>query len=233
MRKARTLLITIAALTLAGAGAKANPNYERLAAAQFKFDGTEFATATTAVNFPGQPDGALFFRGRVTPEPDSNVLFVSFYATGDEHGGAKSWFSCRLNGAPCRTSPPFAVDEAPNGWITLHHLPASPPTTNCNDGGGGPGDCHDNGIAYQWCVPIPKAGAPLTVDLRMATSNPGTLVFIEKGHVFIDAANMRGESRCAPAATEAESPLGLALKDAAEKGEEVARTRKRHEDQDQ
>jgi hypothetical protein len=165
MRNARKLLITTAALTLVGGGAKANPNYERLAAAQFKFDGTEFSTATTAVNFPGQPDGALFFREKVTPEPDSNVLFVSFYATGDEHGGAKTWFSCRLNGVPCRTSPPFAVDEAPSGWITLQHVPASPPTTNCNDGGGGPGDCHDNGIAYQWCVPIPKPAASLIVDI--------------------------------------------------------------------
>jgi hypothetical protein len=66
----------------------------------------------------------------------------------------------------------------------------------------------------------------------MATSNPGTLVFIEKGHVFIDAAAMRGESRCAPTVTEAESPLFRSLKDAAEKGEEVVRTRKHHEDQD-
>ena len=55
---------------------------------------------------------------------------------------------------------------------------------------------------------------------------------IEQGHIYIDAASMSGNKtdRCvtaAPPPSEADDPLGLELKAAAAKGENVARSVKR------
>ncbi len=207
----------------------------REAADYFKFDGTEFVTAVTAVNgvttvTPGSPDGALFYRKTVTVSPQSNTLYVSIYATGDSHSGAAEWLSCRVTPqaspgvAPfCRPSAAEAVDEAPSGWITLLKLPQDVESpegqNNCNDGGGGTADCHDNGITYQWCVPV-RGGASVTVDLRMATSAAGSDVFIEKGHVYIDSSRITGANHCTEAPST--STIGSALTGAEAAGEEIA-----------
>jgi hypothetical protein len=133
----------------------------------FTPSGTEFSTDVTAVNgpdifTPGDPDGALFFRKKVTVPERSNTLYISLYTTGDVHGGAALWLSCRVDGRFCRPSAAGAVDQAPSGWIALLKLPQDVQdpegTNNCNDGGGGTADCHDNGITYQWCVPIALSG---------------------------------------------------------------------------
>lgn len=252
------LLLASAAVALAGTGAIAQPadGYIRRHAADFfKFDGTEFFTSVTAavttdpalLSFlpPGGTDGALFFTKAVTPTPETNVLYVTLYTTGDGHDGAKSWFSCRISGpgipvtppateAFCRTSAVGAIDTAPPGWITLLSLPAASTITNCSifgDGGGGTADCHDNSITYSWCVPLPERSAQttFTVDLKMATSSAGSMIFIEKGHVYIDSSKIKGSNRCvlAPttaASSAAASALESALKAHAAKGEVVAGT---------
>jgi hypothetical protein len=78
----------------------------------------------------------------------------------------------------------------------MQKIPAGTGATNCNDGGGGDGDCHDNNISYQWCKTIPpildpvtgvETGGPRTVNVRLASSDGVSIVFIEKSHYFIDA----------------------------------------------
>ena len=167
MSNMRKLVLASAVVVLIGGGANADTLF-REAADFFKFDGSEFFTTTTAVSFPGSPQGSLFFTRTLTPNANSNVLFVSVFATGDESGGAKSWLSCQINGRPCKLSASIATDGAPKGWIALHNLP--------------PGG--DNDLAYQWCALL--VPGPVTVDLRLATSAAGSQVAITKGHVFIE-----------------------------------------------
>ena len=222
MKVGRGVLRSLAALSLAtclsaGLGAKAQDSpIFRHSADFFRFDGTEFFTATTAVagsgtTTPGTPDGALFYRKKVRVAPSSNILYVSLYATGDAHGGAALWLSCRVNLSFCRPSTVPAVDGAPSGWITLLKLPltgltaTSTPSTNCNNGGGGSADCHDNAVTYQWCVPV-RGGSTVQVDLKMATSASGNNVFLEKGHVFVDSSRIVQPDQC----VQAPSPVGVA-----------------------
>jgi hypothetical protein len=229
MRRGFTLpapLVALAACLAAAPSVQAQDSaIFRHSADFFKFDGTEFVTGTTAVSganptTPGTPDGALFYRKRVAVPKTSTILYVSIFATGDSHNGAALWLSCRVNLAFCRPSPARAVDKAPSGWIALLKLPqAVPPVTatnNCNDGGGGTADCHDNGVAYQWCVPV-RGGSTVQVDLKMATSKAGSDVFIEKGHVYIDSSRIVQPDRC----LQSPQPVGAALK-AAGAQEEVA-----------
>lgn len=227
--------LTLAAVALAtclsvspGARAQDSPIF-RHSADFFKFDGSEFTTATTAVNgvtttVPGNPDGALFYRKRVLVPSISNVLYVSIYTTGDTHNGAALWLSCRVNKAFCRPGTVVAVDEAPSGWINVKKLPQDVQTplgqNNCNDGGGGSADCHDNAVAYQWCVPV-RGDRIVTVDLKMATNKPGSNVFIEKGHVYIDSSRIGQPDRCVLAPTAA-GAANAALTAAAAAGEETA-----------
>jgi hypothetical protein len=237
-------LVTAAALvTCLSTSPRANADGPifRHAANFFQFGGGEFFTATTAAatansSMPGSPDGALFYRKTITVQEGSNTLYVSLYTTSDQHQGAALWLSCRVNGLFCRPSVGGA-NEAPSGWINLQRLPqnfndgngghggpngASP---NCNNGGRGTADCHDNGVAYEWCIPV-RGGSTVTVDLKMATSTAGDGVFIEKGHVYIDSSFIRQPNRCMadPEVTPDDPEMTAEMRAAQAAGEEVAGT---------
>jgi hypothetical protein len=186
----------------------------RLAADFFNFDGTESSTVKTAVagrdaRKPGDPDGEVIFKKKVYVPDSDNTLYVSIYTTGDAHGGAALWLSCRVDGAFCRPGTGGA-GGAPSGWISLLKLPEDlqdpDAENNCNDGNGGTGDCHDNSITYQWCIPLEekrddkKPRNIREVELRMATSESGNSpeheVFIEAAHVYIDSSRIKGANRC-------------------------------------
>ncbi len=174
-----------------------------------------------------EAQSSLFRLSQVTVLVLSNTLYISLYTTGDVHRGAALWLSCRVDGQFCRPSALVAVDEPPSGWITLRKLPQDfqnpNSTNNCNKGGGRTADCHDTGIAYQWCVPV-KGGREVWVDLKMATNEAGKTVFIEKGHVYIDASLIKGKNRCPQAPTtdsNEDDELAVTL-GAAKETEEVA-----------
>lgn len=203
------LSLTAAAVLLTSAGAEAadGPIF-RHSADFFKFDGTEFVTGLTPNPTTGA-GGALFFSKSVTlptaPSPVSNVLYVSFFATGDAFSGAAEWFNCRVMFSGfrlqnCRPSIP-SDNGAPNGWVSLLRLPNTGVDVNCF----GDGDCLDNAIAYQWCVPIPPGAPTAAVALRMATSISGSLVFLEQGHVYIDSSHIDQPDKCV------KSPFGSSL----------------------
>lgn len=218
----KMIACTTGAMVLAGSlAAEASGQLRRYAADYWSFGGGEFSTTNTSL--PGVDedtpaaapnDGALFYRKTITVSSSINTLYVAVDTTGDAHDGAALRLSCRINGQFCRTSHnPAGVDGAPSGWITLLKVPTSDGNTNCNDGGGGSADCHDNNINYTWCIPLedylaPDGGnTPVTIDLKMSSSSTGGVsdgvVYIEKGHVFIDGSKFTpasAGSRCAEAA---------------------------------
>jgi hypothetical protein len=229
--------VAVTAFVSVSPGAKAQDTaIKRLAADAFKFDATEFFTTVTAVAgankfTPGTPDGALFYTKTVSVPKGSNTLYVTLYATSDTHFGAAEWLSCRASpqaapgAAPfCRPSENDGANGTPSGWISLQKLPqngANPNdgSPNCNDGGGGTADCHDNGIAYSWCLPVTVDSPVVTVDLRMATNRAGQAVFIERGHVYIDSSFIFQPDRCQLLGPD---PLDAALAAAGATGDEIA-----------
>ncbi len=85
-------------------------------------------------------------------------------------------------------------------------LAANGGASNCNDGGGGTGNCHDNSVYYTWCTAIEPAGGGSglgggahTVQIRLATSDSGNRVFIEAAHSYLDASDIEPENACVPA----------------------------------
>lgn len=183
-------------------------NLTRLTADFKNFDDTE--TTTTTGVFPNSAgsvagdDGTLVFSKTVfTQADDQNVLYVTISAVADTHGGSALWINCRVDGVDCNAGFGGAAG-APGGWIAVNKLPvATGGADNCNDGGGGAGDCHDNTIYYTWCTPVVPAdlegGSAHTVELRMATSISGQNVFFETAHIFVDASDLEPENACTPA----------------------------------
>lgn len=158
--------------------------------AEFRF-GPEQVTVNTATGI-GTGGDTIYLKTFVLPSGD-NVLFVTLSSTGDTHGGAASWFSALVNGVVCNEGNDGA-SGAPGGWIPLQkHANGAPG----GDGGGGPGDMHDNGIYYTWCCRDGvQSGGANRVEIRMATSITGQPVFVERSHYYIDSA--RGDL-CKPA----------------------------------
>ena len=197
------LLLATAFATLVGTGARAadGPIF-RHAADAIQFSGGEATTAETAQGDPTLlPDGAIFYTRSVTvPGGQGNAMYITMFGTGDTHGGAGEWFSCRVNKINCKPAgTTTGVDQAPVGWITLIKIPAATEATNCNDGGGGTADCHDNAISYEWCQNIGPSSVDrqFNVVLKMATSIAGQSVFLEKARIYIDSSAIASSAdRC-------------------------------------
>lgn len=137
-----------------------------------------------------------------------NVVYVSVFGTGDTHGGQALALACTFDGAPCQPGPGDPAGFAPTGWVNLLNPPIG---ISCNHGDGGGGDCHDKGVAYQWCVPVElRKPGPHRVQVKLASLDTPTSVgespvFMEAIHFYIDANFIRGENRC----TEIRPPEGL------------------------
>ncbi len=88
------------------------------------------------------------------------------------------------------------------GWMTLVKLPVSSAdtdTNNCNDGGGGPADCHDNTIMFSCCAELGHGhGKNQTVNIRLADLPGGdsNLAFYERSTIYIDASPNPGGNLC-------------------------------------
>ena len=153
--------------------------------AEFRF-GPEQLTTNTATGIG--TGGDLIYSKTFNLPSGQNTLFVTLSTTGDTHGGAASWFSALVNGTVCNPGNDGA-GFAPGGWIPLQKHSNSAPG---GDGGGGPGDLHDNGIYYTWCCREGvRPGGSNTVELRMASSIQGEFVFVERSHYYIDSVRSR------------------------------------------
>lgn len=209
---------SVTALSMAGIlaialSANAGDLY-RIASDFAKFDGTEFSTSvkgtgiTGSLATPPAGGGVVIYSKAVIVPPNTTSLYVTVSTTGDTHQGAAHWFACTINGVSCRVNP-GSVDGAPSGWISLLKLPvAIGGASNCSDGGGGAGDCHDNNVYYTWCVRTTPSNltAISTLRVKMATSVTGKTVFAEKAHFYVDA-NVGPVGECAQA-TSPTTPRG-------------------------
>ncbi len=149
-----------------------------------------------------------------------DVVYITFSAQGDTHGGAALSLSANVTDSSAVTTvcQPMAGQTSeggggtagPPGWMTLNKLPTNPaidttgPANNCNDGGGGSADCHDNTVMFSCCLRITpdSAATSHTVEIRLASQpNPltpttPTDAFYERSTIYIDASADPGGSLC-------------------------------------
>lgn len=134
------------------------------------------------------------------------VVYVTFSGTGDTHDGAALLMRATVTDAAGNVTVfnPLVggglPSAGPPGWITLQKLPVTPGPNNCNDGGGGTADCHDNNLIFSGCALVTSdGGSPPTthtVDLYLATSVSGSTVFYERASINIDASPNPGGGLC-------------------------------------
>lgn len=175
----------------------------------------------------GTTGGVACFTKSVFVPRSSNVLRVTWSATGDTHNGNSLWITCIITDARtntrryCIDGPSGAGGGAagtPRGWISAQKLPvAAGGATNCNDGGGGAADCHDNSVHYTWCTDVPRADV-YTIELRIASSLTGPesglndAVFVEDQVVFIDGTKIHGDNACVQREASAGSAASIGRK---------------------
>jgi len=192
-------LLVVAIATPANAQAL-GPVHRFSAEFQFSPPGSPEIT-TAALPGPGGTGGTTVYSK--TLFIPYRTLFVTFSATGDTHvgpngEGAALLMTCVVDGVVCQSGGGLP-NAGPSGWITLQKMPAGHTGNNCNDGGGGTGDCHDNNLNYTWCTTVDGPG-PRTVELKLASSNGG-IVFYERSHIYIDATpNKNADDGCVQAA---------------------------------
>ncbi len=203
-RLIRSLLTTLvgAGLFAAAIGipstAAAQGTLRRLAADfQYFGPGEEAVTSLDAL-----ADGTQVYSRTIFVPPLQNTLFLTISTTGDQHDGAGQCFTAKIDGAyfnPGGQGAAKCADAGTTrvpGWVTLQKTPvASGGADNCNDGFGGAGDCHDNGIHYEWCTSV-TAGSH-DVEVRMSSDTNGKNVFIEQAFFYVDSAQLVG-SPCEP-----------------------------------
>jgi hypothetical protein len=137
-----------------------------------------------------------------TSGDQSQVMNVSFWATADNHAGGRLLLGCFISQAPSVAGAPFVPCHDGStfsvgfpGWVSLLRLPAATTGTNCNNGGGGTADCHDNKIHYDWCIPRDKFflgrgyGGYNTVQIRLAQQGGDDAIF-EGAQVKINTATI-------------------------------------------
>jgi hypothetical protein len=138
-----------------------------------------------------------------------DVVYITFSAQGDTHGDAALQMQATVTDSAGNTTicQPLAGQTGPGGggptlapgWYTLVNLPdAGAATTNCNNGGGGRADCHDNAIMFSCCAQITKpdgGGTTHSVNIGLASSNGGA-VFYERSTIYIDGSPNPGGQLC-------------------------------------
>jgi hypothetical protein len=141
------------------------------------------------------------------------VLYISFDGAAATHNGSTLLMACTVNGAPCTPAGGGGSPSAliPTGWVGLLkpdpavncltvHI-ALPPLEA--------GDCHTNNINYTWCVPNVASGAPVTIELKLASLPPTSplllltttdrTVHYERAHIIVDGTKQQVQTLCAPA----------------------------------
>ena len=185
--KFRSFVMLAVVLCAVSAGVKADslgPIY-RLSA-DFQYGPPPERGSITTAGANGTGGTLIYSKTLFVPR---RTVFVTFHATASVHHGAVLLMACLVDGVPCRPEP-SEPGYPPSGWIRLQNLPAPVNSTNCDDGDGGSGDCHDNNVTYSWCTNV-RPGVH-TIDLRLASSVAGVAVFTQKAHIYIDNAGNRG-----------------------------------------
>jgi hypothetical protein len=193
----RTLFAAAAGLLIAGP-LSADP-LQRLSA---DFQNTASGANEVSTNLAALAGGGggLVTYSKVVPTTNLRTLYVTFSAQGDSHNGSSLLMTAFVNGRLCQPllgqTGGGGGGPTRTGWYTLVHLPQSTTGTNCNNGGGGTGDCHDNTIYFSCCARINNA---TTSSVRIKLGNvPGggpNFSFYERATIYIDGQVL---SLCAP-----------------------------------
>jgi hypothetical protein len=159
--KVASRLSVAAGLAVAVCGAAAGGNLKRLSA-EFQnsssVEGSGEISTNTAAGAGGTGGLVVYSKTLKVPE-EVDVLYVTFSGQGDAHQGSALLMTATVNGTLVeplagQTAGGGSGPHVQTGWYTLVHLPAANTGTNCNDGGGGTADCHDNTINFTGCARI-------------------------------------------------------------------------------
>jgi len=234
-------VLVVAAPFVLAANMAISSTLNRLSA-EFQNAGGEISTVATAAPSPvplGAPGGTTVYDK--TLNIPSGVAYITFSAQGDTHElldatnapipgtGSAMLMTASLTDAagnvtvcqPMAGAKGAALVQAP--WMTLLKLPDGETSNNCNDGAGGPADCHDNAFMFSCCalVTCPRGtgggggdakhggvknfdgsgggsgngGCPQDVKINMASSNGGR-VFYEDSTIYIDQSSNGDGSFC-------------------------------------
>ena len=170
----------------------------------------ECATNVMAGPSAAIPGGISCFGTTQFVPNSANVLRITWSTAGDSHDGAAVRVACRIR--PASTGMwswcnPTGLGAAPGDYITKNKVPSGTGAINCNDGGGGDGDCHDNSIEITWCVPI-VGDDVFDIDLRLAPGpgvTGGEVAFVEASYFFVDSSKVDGQ--CGAGNADATTPF--------------------------
>ena len=208
-RSLTNMFVATSVLLFVGQGILIAQSPPRRLSAEFQNNSSTGGSGEKTTNAAAQPAGAggtVVWSKTVTVTPNFKVLYVTFSAQGDSHNGSALLMNATVNGTLIQ---PLAGQTAAGGggpheqtgWYTLNHLPEATlgGVTNCNDGGGGPADCHDNAISFSGCVRLDlNAPTPLTVNIKMADLPGGdaNFAFYQRSTIYIDAQEDPDGSLC-------------------------------------
>jgi len=156
--------------------------------------------STSAAATAGGTGGTPVYTKTFTIPNDVDVLYVTFSAQGDTHRGSALLMNATVNGTLIQplagqTGIGGGGSHVQTGWYTLLILPTTStdpltPANNCNDGGGGTADCHDNAIYFSGCINIGhhNPADPFTVVIKLANlpGGDGNTSFYERSTIYID-----------------------------------------------
>lgn len=160
----------------------------------------ECATNVATVDVAAAPGGVSCYSNTFFVPGSANVLRVTVSTSGDTHNGARLRMGCIISsvngGGVAAFCNAFGTGAAPGSYITKNKMPQPTGITNCDDGGGGSADCHDNSIEQTWCIPI-VGDDVFTIDIRIGPgperSGGLNIAFIEASTFMIDSTKMAGQ----------------------------------------
>jgi hypothetical protein len=150
----------------------------------------------------GGTGGRLVYSKTVPAPANLRTLYVTFSAQGDAHNGSALLMRATVNGRLCQpllgqTGGGGGGTHVQTGWYTLIHLPQSTTGTNCNDGGGGTADCHDNTIYFSCCTRTATPPNPLVkIYLANLPGGGANISFYERATIYVDGET--NPNRCTP-----------------------------------
>ena len=177
-------------------------------AADFQNDTTLGGEEVTTTATPAA--GGLLVYSKTLSIP-FGVAYITFSAQGDAHNGSALLMQASITDSSNTETicQPLAGQTGIGGggphlfpgWYTLLHLPETTASTgNCNDGGGGTADCHDNNIVFSCCSQITPdtAGSTHTVKIRLADLPGGDSnnAFYERSTIYVDGSPNPGGNLC-------------------------------------